>query len=195
MTGAGHTPPSPVPKPFYAAERPLARGYAEQTAFKILEHLGLPATGPPKAPARGAAQLELDGRPVDELRDELPNHDSSARKMRRAQTRPARERIDRQSLFEVRFHGLKDAPQPRRRQRNGCPNRRRRTNAERLHDLVWVCPGLVDTDRKADTVSTSSAQRSAWARPDRLRGSCCSGCCGARQLGARNASQNHTMRN
>src|SRR5439155_20161665 len=27
---------------------------------KILEHLGLPATGPPKAPARRAAQLELD---------------------------------------------------------------------------------------------------------------------------------------
>ena len=32
---------------------------------KILEHLGLPATGPPKAPARGAAQLELDERPAD----------------------------------------------------------------------------------------------------------------------------------
>jgi hypothetical protein len=31
---------------------------------KILEHLGLPATGPPKAPARGAAQLELDDRPA-----------------------------------------------------------------------------------------------------------------------------------
>ena len=43
---------------------------------KILEHLGLPATGPPKAPARGAAQLELDDRPADELRDELPNYDS-----------------------------------------------------------------------------------------------------------------------
>jgi hypothetical protein len=43
---------------------------------KILEHLGLPATGPPKAPARGAAQLELDERPADELRDELPNYDS-----------------------------------------------------------------------------------------------------------------------
>ena len=40
---------------------------------KILEHLGLPATGPPKAPARGAAQLELDERPADEPRDELPN--------------------------------------------------------------------------------------------------------------------------
>ena len=43
---------------------------------KILEHLGLPATGPPKAPARGAAELELDERPADELRDELPNYDS-----------------------------------------------------------------------------------------------------------------------
>ena len=43
---------------------------------KILEHLGLPATEPPKAPAGGAAQLELDERPADELRDELPNHDS-----------------------------------------------------------------------------------------------------------------------
>jgi hypothetical protein len=43
---------------------------------KILEHLGLPATGPPKAPARWAAQLELDDRPADELRDELPNYDS-----------------------------------------------------------------------------------------------------------------------
>ena len=43
---------------------------------KILEHLGLPATGPPKAPARGAAQLELDERPADELWDELPNYDS-----------------------------------------------------------------------------------------------------------------------
>jgi hypothetical protein len=43
---------------------------------KILEHLGLPATGPPRAPARGAAQLELDERPADELRDELPNYDS-----------------------------------------------------------------------------------------------------------------------
>jgi len=40
---------------------------------KILEHLGLPATEPPKAPAGGAAQLELDERPADELRDELPN--------------------------------------------------------------------------------------------------------------------------
>ena len=30
---------------------------------KILEHLVLPATGPPKAPARGPAQLELDERP------------------------------------------------------------------------------------------------------------------------------------
>jgi hypothetical protein len=29
---------------------------------KILEHLGLPATGPPKAPARWAAQLEAAGR-------------------------------------------------------------------------------------------------------------------------------------
>jgi len=46
---------------------------------KILEHLGLPATGPPKAPARGAAQLELDERPADELRDELPNYDSWGR--------------------------------------------------------------------------------------------------------------------
>jgi hypothetical protein len=36
---------------------------------KILEHLGLPATGPPKAPARRAAQLELDERPADELRN------------------------------------------------------------------------------------------------------------------------------
>jgi hypothetical protein len=43
---------------------------------KILEHLGLPATGPPKVPARWAAQLELDDRPADELRDELPNYDS-----------------------------------------------------------------------------------------------------------------------
>ena len=43
---------------------------------KILEHLGLPATGPPEAPARWAAQLELDDRPADELRDELPNYDS-----------------------------------------------------------------------------------------------------------------------
>jgi len=40
---------------------------------KILEHLGLPATGPPKAPVRRAAQPELDERPADELRDELPN--------------------------------------------------------------------------------------------------------------------------
>ena len=43
---------------------------------KILEHLGLPATGPPKAPARGATQLELDQRPADELQDELPNYDA-----------------------------------------------------------------------------------------------------------------------
>jgi hypothetical protein len=43
---------------------------------KILEHLGLPATGPPKAPARWAAQLEPDDRPADELRDELPNYHS-----------------------------------------------------------------------------------------------------------------------
>ena len=43
---------------------------------KILEHLGLPATGPPKAPARGAALLELDERPADELRGELPHDDS-----------------------------------------------------------------------------------------------------------------------
>ena len=43
---------------------------------KILERFGLPAMGPPKAPARGAAQLELDERPDDELRDELPNYDS-----------------------------------------------------------------------------------------------------------------------
>ena len=35
----------------------------------------LPATGPPKAPARVAAQLELDERPADELRDELPNYE------------------------------------------------------------------------------------------------------------------------
>jgi hypothetical protein len=28
------------------------------------------------APARGAAQLELDERPADELRGELPNYDS-----------------------------------------------------------------------------------------------------------------------
>jgi hypothetical protein len=40
---------------------------------KILEHLGLQATGPPKAPARGAAQLDLDERLADELRDERPN--------------------------------------------------------------------------------------------------------------------------
>src|ERR1700694_5503589 len=33
---------------------------------KIPEHLGPPATGPPKAPARGAAQLELDERPADD---------------------------------------------------------------------------------------------------------------------------------
>ena len=43
---------------------------------KILEHLGLPATGPPKAPARGDPQLKLDLRPADELRDELPNYHS-----------------------------------------------------------------------------------------------------------------------
>jgi len=43
---------------------------------KILEHLGLSATGPPKAPARRAAQPELDERPADELRDELPNYGS-----------------------------------------------------------------------------------------------------------------------
>jgi hypothetical protein len=42
---------------------------------KILEHLGLPATALRKALARGAAQLELDERPADELRDQLPNHD------------------------------------------------------------------------------------------------------------------------
>ena len=42
---------------------------------KIPEHLGPPATGPPKAPARWAAQLD-DDRPADELRDELPNYDS-----------------------------------------------------------------------------------------------------------------------
>jgi hypothetical protein len=48
----------------------------ERTAVKkILEHLGLPATALPKALARGAAQPELDERPADELRDQLPNHD------------------------------------------------------------------------------------------------------------------------
>jgi hypothetical protein len=51
-----------------------ASGCARAVAKKILEHLGLPATGPPKA--RGAAQLELDERPADELRDELSNYDS-----------------------------------------------------------------------------------------------------------------------
>ena len=43
---------------------------------KILEHLGLPATGPPKAPARGTAELELDERQADELRDGLPDYES-----------------------------------------------------------------------------------------------------------------------
>jgi hypothetical protein len=32
--------------------------------------------GAAEAPARGAALLELDERPADELRDELPNYDS-----------------------------------------------------------------------------------------------------------------------
>jgi hypothetical protein len=36
----------------------------------------LSITGPPKAPARGAAQLKLDERPADELRDELPHYGS-----------------------------------------------------------------------------------------------------------------------
>jgi hypothetical protein len=50
----------------FLTERPVVK--------KILEHLGLPATGPPKA--QGAALLELDERPADELRDELPHYDS-----------------------------------------------------------------------------------------------------------------------
>jgi hypothetical protein len=33
----------------------------------------LPATGPPKAPARVVPLLELDERPADELLDELPH--------------------------------------------------------------------------------------------------------------------------
>jgi hypothetical protein len=41
----------------------------------ILEHLA-GATGSPKAQHEGPAQRELDERPTDELRDELPNYGS-----------------------------------------------------------------------------------------------------------------------
>jgi hypothetical protein len=55
--------------------RIVENGHESAALKKILEHLGLSVTKPPKAPARGATQLELDERPADELRDEVPNYD------------------------------------------------------------------------------------------------------------------------